>query len=240
MSLFFRKNRLEMPTLRFKGSVQFFNTQNYSENQVFAIFNEDGQKHDNNAKISKIRILHSDTEKQFSITSDEVCCCFLDQLKPNFGDFSKKKFFTYDVVFLLTALENKHLLPKRHKGAFLGYPASETCITEPGRGEKGIPKSGNDSNIGPVPRVTEERSERARSITLPPISENQWLQNVGLRRGLKEPLDFEKPAGRGAYTYVEGLVASFQYLMKVSEGLDKTLNRKSPNGLIISLTMSVI
>jgi len=108
-------------------------------------------------------------------------------IEAKFRRFIEKIFFTYDVVFLLTALENKHLLPKRHKGAFLGYPASETCITEPGRGEKGIPKSGNDSNIGPVPRVTEERSERARSITLPPISENQWLQNVGLRRGLRNP-----------------------------------------------------
>ena len=50
---------------------------------------------------------------------------------------------------------------------------------------------------------------------------------MGLRRGPKEPLDFEKPAGRGAYTYVEGLVASSQYLMKLSEGLDKTLHSQS-------------
>ena len=94
-------------------------------------------------------------------------------------------FFTYYVVFLPTALENKHLLPNRHKGAFLGYPASETCITEPGRGEKGIPKSGNDSNIGPVPRVTEERSERARSITLPQNQKisgcKMWVFAGGLR-----------------------------------------------------------
>ena len=80
-----------------------------------------------------------------------------ESLKPNFGDFSKK-IFTYDVIFLLTALENKHLLPKKHKGAFLGYPASETWITEPGREEKGIPKSGNDSNIGPFPRYIYEIS----------------------------------------------------------------------------------
>ena len=92
MLLFFRKNRLEMPTLRFKRSIQFFNTQNYSKNQVFALFNKDDQKHDNNAKISNIQILHSDTKKQISIISEEVCCCFSNQLKPNLGDFSKKNF----------------------------------------------------------------------------------------------------------------------------------------------------
>ena len=63
------------------------------------------------------------------------------------------------------ALENKHLLPIWFKGAIAWYPASETYFDESGRGEKRIPKTDNDTKVGPVPRVFAVTSERAKSIT---------------------------------------------------------------------------
>ena len=223
MTFFLGIGRYEELLMQKKTSRSSFQTLTNNLATIFVHIDEVAFQHDDYAKIVKFLKPSLDLMIQAKLASERTLESVEASLGKKAEETEQKNFSVHylkKIKTFKTALENRHLLPNWLNGAFLGYPASETCFTEPGRGEKGIPKSGNDSRTGPVPRVTDERSERAKSITLPPSSENQWLKKVGLRRGPKEPLVLEKPAGRGAYTLVEGLVASSQILMKQSEGLN--------------------
>ena len=144
-------------------------------NNSFTVFCNSDElqfQHDDYAKNLKFSDVLSDRLIQTKIAID-ITPHSKTTLLANISDKKEEKIFSAHYRkksdFYKTAFENRHLLPNWLNGAFLGYPASETCFIEPGRGEKGISKSGNDSKAGPVPRVTDKRSERAKSITLPPI-----------------------------------------------------------------------
>ena len=121
----------------------------------------------NSSKEIDLKEVKNNLKGYSSPNTDETPSTSLQNIQPE--PSKNLNFKSADLIKIKTAqknaLENIHLLPNWNKGALAGYPASETYIGEPGRGEKGIPKSGNETNIGPVPRATETESERARSIT---------------------------------------------------------------------------
>jgi len=137
MSLFLRKIRIDHLSNALNGHLTSINTKNYLVIQVLATFQQLELQHDDNAKSPKIAVSPPNLDFRSSNLLGKVYktnTCILGSISAGFPEVG---FLDYNVVNFQTALENMHLLPNWLNGAFLRYPASETCITEPGRGEKG-------------------------------------------------------------------------------------------------------